>query len=163
MPTGFLALCAVGPPGQEEVGDAASRRWQGPEKQEHSTGTDVRKHSRDISCFWFSPPQTQARLHLVTKPLSAFLYWNLLAHSYRAQWLLLFLQPQQPQNNHVMWLRSHNPRLAKERTVFPQPQKSVWEQECDLSPNRVLPRILLDPPSWEFQGHPKPSAPGSFA
>lgn len=84
MPTGFLALCAVEPPGQEEVGEAAGVRWQGPEKQEHSTGTDVRKPSRDISCFRFSPPQTQARLHLVTKPLSAFLYWNLLAHSYRA-------------------------------------------------------------------------------
>lgn len=136
--------------------------WKGCEKQEHS--------SRSVSHWGFSPSQTQVLLHLVTKTLSAFsfilfslsafLSLNLLAPSYQHSGFLLFLKPPHPQDDHMIWPRLHDLRLAKEKTAFAQTQKSVWGQACDCSPNRILPRILLeqwrqnqpDPTSQEFQG-----------
>lgn len=51
-------------------------------------------------------------------------------------------------------LRSHDPRLAKERTVF-QPQKSVWGQACDLGVARS--------PARASAGPSEPGAPGPLS
>lgn len=48
-------------------------------------------------------------------------------------------------------LRSRDPRLAKEKTVF-QLQKSVWGQACDLGVDRSPAGPWLDPPSREPPG-----------